>query len=74
MEQTTNSKYHIEVNYSAFQLLSIDRLAAPLIIAVALHVNPTLEVVIFEGDLYEDSVSKTVDLEFWPVDICWDWW
>ena len=54
--------------------MSIDRLAAPLIIAVALHVHHALEVVILEVDLHEDPVSKTVDLEVRPVEICWDWW
>lgn len=54
--------------------MSIDRLAAPLIIAVALHVHHALEVVILEVDLHEHSVSKTVNLEVRPVEICWDWW
>ena len=62
MEQTTATKLDSEVDDVGSKLCKIDCLSTALVVAVALHVHHTLEVVISEVDLHENSVSKTVDL------------
>ena len=63
MEQTAGSKIDLKVNHLHAQLGNIDRLAAPLVLAVALDVHETVKVAVLEIYLNEDSVSQTLDLE-----------
>ena len=69
MEQTAGSKIDLKVDHLHTQLGNVDRLAAPLVLAVALDVHETVKIAVLEIYLHEDSVSETVDLEGRPGEV-----
>ena len=68
MEETAYTKLNFEVHRNS-TILEGDGLSTSLIVAVSLHVHHTLEVVVPQSHVDQDSVSQAVHLQVWPVEV-----
>ena len=68
MEETADTKLNFEVDGNS-AILEGDRLSTSLVVAVTLHIHHTLEVVVLQSHVHQDSVSQAVHLQVGPVEV-----
>ena len=68
MEETADAKLNFEVDRNS-AILEGDGLSASLVVAVTLDVHHSLEVVVLQANIDQDSVSRAVDLQVGPVEV-----
>ena len=68
VEETADTKLNFEV-YRNSAILEGDGLSASLVVAVALDVHHTLEVVVLQSNVHQDSISQTVHLQVGSVEV-----
>ena len=74
MEEATGSKVNLEVHNTKSISFKVDCLPASLIIAVSLHIHHSLEALINESHIDENTISQTVDIELWSGEGSWSCW
>ena len=73
MEETADTELNFEV-YRNSAILEGDRLSASLVVAVTLDVHHSLEVVVLQANIDQDSISQTVDIELGSRERSWCGW
>ena len=68
VEETADTELNFEV-YRNSAILEGDGLSASLVVAVALDVHHSLEVVVLQANIDQDSVSQAVHLQVGPVEV-----
>ena len=68
MEETADTKLNFEV-YRNSAILEGDGLSASLVVAVTLHVHHSLEIVVLQSHVHQNSVSQTVHLQVGLVEV-----
>ena len=72
VEETADTKLNFKV-YRNSAILEGDGLSASLVVAVALDVHHTLEIVVLQAHVHRDSVSQAVHLQVGPVEVRGSW-